>query len=87
VRVETSHAPDAIVIPSVALFQDPGAEQYHVFVIGKDGRLHRTPVKLGLRDKDLAQVISGVAPGDQIVTSGGYALSDGLQVRVAEAQK
>jgi multidrug efflux pump subunit AcrA (membrane-fusion protein) len=87
VRVETSHASDAIVIPSAALFQDPGADQYHVFVIGQDGKLRRTPVKLGLRDAARAQVTAGVKPGDQVVTSGGYALSDGLQVRVAEAKQ
>jgi multidrug efflux pump subunit AcrA (membrane-fusion protein) len=87
VRVETSQVPDATVIPSTALFQDAGAEQYHVFVIGPDGKLHRTPVKLGLRDKDLVQVTAGIKPGDQVVTSGGYALSDGLKVRVAEAHQ
>ncbi len=87
VRVATSHAPDATVIPIAALFQDPGADQYHVFVIGADGKLHRTPVKVGLRDTELAQVVEGVKPGNQVVTSGGYALSDGLQVRVAEAHQ
>jgi multidrug efflux pump subunit AcrA (membrane-fusion protein) len=87
VRIETTRAPGATVIPSVALFQDAGADQYHVFVIGNDGKLRRTPVKLGLRDNDKVQVVAGVKPGDQVVTSGGYALSDGLQVRVAGAHQ
>jgi membrane fusion protein (multidrug efflux system) len=87
VRVETATAPDAIVIPAIALFQDPGKDKCHVFVIGADGHARRTDVKLGLRDSDRVQVIDGIKAGDAVVTSGGYALSDGLSVRVAGEQK
>ncbi len=87
IRVETSSAPDAVVIPAAALFQDPGADKYHVYVVGADGRAHRTAVTLGLRDHERAQVTAGVKADDQVVTSGGYALSDGLDVRVAGEQK
>jgi multidrug efflux pump subunit AcrA (membrane-fusion protein) len=87
VRVETASAPDAVVIPATALFQDPGADKYHVFVVGADGRAHRTQVTLGLRDRERVQVTAGVKAGDAVVTSGGYALSDGLDVRVAGEQQ
>ncbi len=85
VRVEAASVPDAIAIPAAALFQDAGADQYHVYVIGHDGRSHRTAVTLGLREEDRVQVTKGVQAGELVVTSGGYALSDGLQVRVAQA--
>ena len=84
VRVETASAPDAIVIPVAALFQDQGVDRYHVFAIGADGRAHRTNIRVGLRDHDLVQVTDGIKAGDLVVTSGGYALSDGLGVRVAQ---
>ena len=84
VRVETASAPDAIVIPAVALFQDQGVERYHVFVVGADGRAHRTEIKVGLRDRERVQVTDGIKAGDLVVTSGGYALSDGLGVRVTQ---
>ena len=87
VRVETASAPDAIVVPAAALFQDPGVERYHVFVVGADGRAHRTDVKVGLRDRDRVQVTAGVKAGDLVVTSGGYAVSDGLGVRVAQGNQ
>jgi len=87
VRVETANAPDAIVVPAAALFQDEGLDRYHVFVIGADGRAHRTDVKVGLRDRDRVQVTDGIKPGDLVVTSGGYALSDGLGVRVAQGSQ
>jgi multidrug efflux pump subunit AcrA (membrane-fusion protein) len=87
VRVETASVPDAIVVPASALFQDEGVEKYHVFVIGADGRAHRTDVQVGLRDGDRVQVTAGVKAGDLVVTSGGYALSDGLAVRVAQGNQ
>jgi multidrug efflux pump subunit AcrA (membrane-fusion protein) len=87
VRVETANAPDAIVVPAAALFQDEGLDRYHVFVIGADGRAHRTNVKVGLRDRDRVQVTEGIKPGDLVVTSGGYALADGLGVRVAQGSQ
>ncbi len=87
VRVETASVPDAIVVPGGALFQDEGVEKYHVFVIGADGRAHRTDIKVGLRDGDRVQVTAGIKAGDLVVTSGGYALSDGLAVRVAQGNQ
>lgn len=83
--IAVSEVPDAIVIPSVALFQDAGVNRYHVFVAGDDGRAHRVDVTLGIRKGNRVQVIGGVKAGDQVITSGGYALSDGLQVKVAGA--
>jgi len=87
VRIQTGSAPDAIVVPAAALFQDQGVDRYHVFVVGADGRAHRTNIKIGLRDRDLVQVTDGIKVGDLVVTSGGYALSDGLGVRVAQGNR
>jgi multidrug efflux pump subunit AcrA (membrane-fusion protein) len=87
VRIQTASAPDAIVVPVAVLFQDQGADRYHVFIIGADGRAHRTNIRVGMRDRDLVQVTNGIKSGDLVVTSGGYALSDGLGVRVAQGNQ
>jgi multidrug efflux pump subunit AcrA (membrane-fusion protein) len=84
--VMTESVPDAIVIPAAALFQDDNGA-FHVFLVGEDGRAHRVPVTIGIRNQDQVQVTSGLAPGDQVITSGGYALSDGLKVSVAQANR
>jgi multidrug efflux pump subunit AcrA (membrane-fusion protein) len=84
--VITQSVPDAIVIPVAALFQDDNGT-FHVFMMGKDGRAHRVPITIGIRNLDELQVTSGLAPGDLVITSGGYALSDGLKVSVAQASK
>ncbi len=84
--VITQSVPNAIVIPTSALFQDPGGG-YHVFVMGSDHRAHRVAVTLGIRAGSDAQVTSGLQAGQTVITSGGYALSDGLRVSAAEAQQ
>ena len=84
--VITQSVPDAIVIPAAALFQDDNGA-FHVFIAGKDGRAHRVPVTIGIRNQDQVQVTAGIAAGDLVITSGGYALSDGLKVSVAQARK
>ena len=84
--VITQSVPDAIVIPAAALFQDDNGA-FHVFIVGKDGRAHRVPITIGIRNQDQVQVTAGLAPGDLVITSGGYALSDGLQVSVAQAAR
>ena len=84
-RIVTRSVPDAIAIPSSALFQDVGENRYHVFVVGADGLAHRIDVTIGIRDRRMAQVLSGLNAGDQVITSGGYALSDGLRVQIAKS--
>ena len=58
--VITQSVPDAIVIPAAALFQDDNGA-FHVFVAGKDGRAHRVPVTIGIRNQDQVQVTAGIA--------------------------
>jgi multidrug efflux pump subunit AcrA (membrane-fusion protein) len=82
-RIVTERVPDALVIAEAALFEDAENGSWHVFVAGADGRAHRTAVTIGIRGADRVQVISGLKPGEQVITSGGYALSDGLQIRIA----
>jgi RND family efflux transporter MFP subunit len=86
VRVTTTSVPNAIVIPAAALFEDAANDTFYVFVARPDGKAHRTRVKPGIRDPNEVQIISGLTPGQLVITSGGYALSDGLSVKVTVAQ-
>jgi membrane fusion protein, multidrug efflux system len=87
VRVVTSSIPDAISIPEAAMFQDPGPDRFHVFIVGPDQRARRTDVTAGIRDGDRVQITSGIKAGDLVITSGGYALSDGLRVEIEQASR
>jgi multidrug efflux pump subunit AcrA (membrane-fusion protein) len=81
VNVTTNSIPDAVVVPAEALFQDAAHNNFYVFKVGADGRAHRIVVATGIRTAQEVQVTNGLKPGELVITSGGYALSDGLRVR------
>ncbi len=81
--ITVASAPAALVVPTAALFEDAVHDSYYVFVAGTDGRAHRTPIAIGIRNGGAVQVTAGVKAGDLVITSGGYALADGLKVTVA----
>jgi membrane fusion protein (multidrug efflux system) len=87
VHVITRDVPAALVIPQAALFEDAAHNTYYVFVAGADGRAHRVAVTIGVREPNRVQVTSGLKPDQMVITSGGYALSDGLKVQVSSAIK
>ena len=68
----------ALTIPYGALLDDAG--QPYVFVVSK-GVAHRRDVETGAVSGDRIVIAKGVKPGDQVVTEGGTALEDGMQVR------
>jgi len=80
-----AQVPDAILIPRTALFQSATTGDYYVFTAGPDGRAHRQPVSAGLHENGLVQVTAGLRAGQVVITSGGYALGDGLRVTVMTA--
>jgi RND family efflux transporter MFP subunit len=52
----------------------------HVFVVGSDNLAHDTEVKLGAADSEGYQIVSGVKPGDKVVTLAYQPLKDGQKV-------
>jgi RND family efflux transporter MFP subunit len=59
----------------------------HVWRVGKDGRLAKTPVKLGERDPRTGQIplMEGLAEGDRVLRHPGSTLVDGQQVERVKA--
>jgi multidrug efflux pump subunit AcrA (membrane-fusion protein) len=75
---------DAVVVPAVGLLAaEEGGTQ--VIVVGADGVAHVRKIETGVRDGDKVQVLSGLKPGEQVVTVGGLGLEDGAKVRVEKA--
>jgi membrane fusion protein, heavy metal efflux system len=63
-------SPPAPVVPSSAIVDDAGRPIVFVQVEGES--FERRPVTLGTREGELVQVLSGVKPGEHIVTRGAY---------------
>jgi RND family efflux transporter MFP subunit len=71
-------AGNAVTIPYAAVLDEGG--QPYVFVV-KGKVAHRHDVVTGATGGKLIQIVSGLAPGDEVVTEGGTALEDGMKVR------
>jgi HlyD family secretion protein len=77
-------AQDAVVVPTDAVFKNAEGADY-VLVAGSDNKAHQKPIQAGIRNTELTQVVSGINPGDQVITAGGYAVPDGTQIKVEQA--
>ena len=65
----------ALMIPNGAFFNDTGGSW--VFVVDKDGNsATKRPVQLGRRNSDFIEVLSGLRPGDRVITSSYSGLTD-----------
>jgi multidrug efflux pump subunit AcrA (membrane-fusion protein) len=73
--------PDAVVVPVPALLpSDEGGSA--VYVVGADSVAHQRKAQVGVRNSEVAQLLSGAKPGEQVVVEGGVGLSDGAKVKV-----
>ena len=68
-------------VPVAAVQQ--GAPGTYVYVINQDGTVSARPVTLGPTDGPYAQVLSGLAAGERVVTDGTDRLRDGEKIAVA----
>jgi len=72
---------DALVVPTTAVFKNAEGADY-VLLAGSDEKAHQKTVRLGIQNSELTQIASGINPGDPVVTTGGYAVPDGTQIKL-----
>jgi HlyD family secretion protein len=62
-----------------------------VFIVQPDGKVKKTVVKSGIQDINYIEVLSGLSPGDEVVTGPYNAISrtlkDGMKVKVVPKDK
>lgn len=68
-----------VVIPTQALI--PGVENQTVFLY-RSGKVLAQPVTPGLRDQTHCEILTGIVPGDTIITTGILLLRDGADVAI-----
>jgi len=73
---------DVVLAPEAALVPRQGRQ--FVFVV-EEGRASERQVSLGSRRPGQVEIVSGLEPGEQIVTQGVQRIRDGLPVRMAGA--
>jgi multidrug efflux pump subunit AcrA (membrane-fusion protein) len=70
------------VIPRTSVINTYGS--WIVFVVDENNIARRRVLELGIESEDLFEVLSGVEPGDRVVSAGQNFLSDGDPVRIVE---
>ena len=73
----------ATVVPAAAIL--PGEEGgTAVLTVSADSTAHSRPVKLGVREGNKVQILSGVSPGEEVVVVGGMGVDDKAKVKVID---
>jgi HlyD family secretion protein len=75
---------DVVTVPNEALITTKAGTSA-VMVVGPDNLAHQKDVKTGITDGHDTQVLSGLQPGDQVVTKGAYGMDDGTKVKIVVA--
>jgi HlyD family secretion protein len=83
VLIDAGEVHNAIVVPATALLNsDEGGEK--IMVAGVDSLAHERKVEVGVRAGDVAQILSGVKPGEQVITQGALGLDDKAKIEIAK---
>ncbi len=75
----------AVVLPSAIVKADQQGE--FVFLIGDDKHAHRRNIVTAQLPGEYKEIVSGLKPGDQVVTEGANMLSEGQTVQIVGAGK
>ncbi len=82
VSVQVRTIADALVVPSAALVEDAGGGK-HVMVVGADSIAQARTVQTGTESDGMTQILSGLNAGEEVITTGAYAMDAGTKVHVA----
>ena len=75
---------DALTVPAAALVADEEGKK-SVMVVGSDRKAHKREVETGIQSGDRVEIVSGLKPGEQVVSSGAYGLPDNTNIKVEAA--
>jgi multidrug efflux pump subunit AcrA (membrane-fusion protein) len=81
VSITTEDRKEALVVPSDAVIDLGGRRG--VFVAADDDTVRFRPVTVGIEEQAQIEILSGLAEGERVVTTGARALRDGDRVMPA----
>ncbi len=80
VEIVLDQRTDVVVVSASAIMTDDAGS--YVVVAGEDQRAHRRDVRVGLRTRDLAHIVSGVTPGERVIVAGAGNVAEGTPIAV-----
>ncbi|MDP4021630.1 MdtA/MuxA family multidrug efflux RND transporter periplasmic adaptor subunit [Methylobacterium sp. NEAU 140] len=81
-RLTVDTVKDAALVPNAAILQ--GTPGTYVYLMDGDKKVVVRPIKTGETDGTNTVVVSGLKPGDRVVTDGTDRLKDGADVRITD---
>lgn len=84
VNVTTAKESDVTVVPLVGVNTDVDGD--FVYVV-ENGIVKRCPVTVGISEKDRIQILDGIKPGQEIITTVDESIMDGMPVTVKPAEE
>jgi RND family efflux transporter MFP subunit len=81
VAIALKTIPNALVVPTAAIVTDSAGKK-QVMVIAPDSTAHHREVELGISQDDKTQITKGLKAGEQVISSGAYAMEDGTKVKI-----
>ena len=84
VTIHARRKVDAIVIPAEAVVRSGEREQ--VYVVRAPGKFEPRTVRTGVSAQGMVQVLDGVQPGEEVVTSGEFLIDSESKLREATAK-
>jgi RND family efflux transporter MFP subunit len=79
VRVTAVERNSATLVPKEAVIQQ---DNQAIVYVAAEGRAEQRVVQVGVSDEKNTEILSGIAPGEQVVVVGSYGLRDGQAVQV-----
>jgi hypothetical protein len=73
-HLRVQSAVNAVAVPAAAVFESDGGET--VWLV-RQGKAVRQTVEVGVKGEDLVQILSGLQPGERIVTNGADKVAEG----------
>src|SRR5579859_5710142 len=76
---------DAVVVPASALL-NAKEDSAQLMVINEQSQAQNRDVKVGIKTGEQAQIVSGLKPGEMVITQGAYGLPDKTKVKVEKPE-
>jgi membrane fusion protein (multidrug efflux system) len=70
---------EAIMVPTISVIPELNTTKVFVF---NDGKVESKTVETGIRNEDEVQIVSGLQPGDVVITSGLLQVRNGMEINV-----
>ena len=77
----------ALTVPTEAVQASPDGSGKYVMTIAPDGTAAKKTVAVGIQTAEAVQILSGLTPGDTVITTGSYGLDDKTKVKIAASAK